>query len=86
MCSSKHANPVVISKHKRLCDRGLKTRYFEKFEINISTCRIQTKLSTSKRLNTRNISLLLTWAIAEEFRRYSIFSRYELQNVWPSGE
>ena len=24
----------------------VKTRYFEKFEINISTCRIQTKLST----------------------------------------
>jgi hypothetical protein len=24
----------------------VKTRYFEKFEINISTCRIETKLST----------------------------------------
>ena len=28
----------------------------------------------------------VTWANAEEFRRYSSFFRYELQNVWPSGE
>ena len=29
--------------------------------------------------------LLLSWANSEKFR-YSSFSRYELQNVWPSGE
>jgi hypothetical protein len=31
--------------------RASKTRYFEKFKINISTRRIQTKLSRQKRLN-----------------------------------
>jgi hypothetical protein len=35
-----------------------KTRYLEKFKINISTCRIQTKLSTRKRLNTKSILLI----------------------------
>jgi hypothetical protein len=37
----------------------VKTRYFEKFKINISTLRIQTKLSTRKRFNTRSILLTL---------------------------
>jgi hypothetical protein len=35
-----------------------KTLYFEKFKINISTRRIQTKLSTRKRLNTKSILLI----------------------------
>ena len=32
-----------------------KTRYLEKFKINISTRRIQTKFCTRKRLNTSSI-------------------------------
>ena len=32
-----------------------KTRYLEKFKINISTRRIQTKFCTRKRLNTESI-------------------------------
>ena len=43
---------LVCSTHVQV-----KTRCFKKFKINISTCRIQTKLSTQKRLNTRSISL-----------------------------
>jgi hypothetical protein len=35
-----------------------KTRYLEKFKINISTRRIHTKLSTRKRLNTKSILLI----------------------------
>jgi hypothetical protein len=35
--------------------RASKTRYLEKFKLNISTCRIQTKLSKRKRLNTKSI-------------------------------
>jgi hypothetical protein len=62
--------------------------YFEKFEINISRyLPYSNETFYIKALGyTRNISLLLTWANAEEFRRYSSFSRFELQNVWPSGE
>jgi hypothetical protein len=54
-----------------------KTRHFEKFKINISTRRIQTKFCTRKRLNTRSISLGLTCRNSEEFKRYSRFSGYE---------
>jgi hypothetical protein len=55
----------------RACMR-VKTRYFEKFKINISTlCRIQTKLSTWKRLNRRSILLALTlskfWRVKKIF-------------------
>jgi hypothetical protein len=32
-----------------------KTRHFEKFKINISTLRTQTKFCTRKRLNTKSI-------------------------------
>ena len=50
------------------CDTRVwvKTRYLEKFKINISSGPIQTKFSTRKRLNTRSILLILTWG---EFRR-----------------
>jgi hypothetical protein len=45
-----------MAKHTPGACVRVKTRYFEKFKINISTlCRIQTKLSTWKRLNRRNI-------------------------------
>jgi hypothetical protein len=64
----------------------VKTQYFEKLKTNISTGRIQTKFSTRKRLNTRSILLLWLVANCEEFKKYSSFSRYEIQNVWPSGE
>jgi hypothetical protein len=43
--------PIRVS----LTSRASKTRYLEKFKINISTRRIHTKLSTRKRLNTKNI-------------------------------
>jgi hypothetical protein len=33
----------------------VKSRYLEKFKINISTGRIHTKLSTRKRLNTKSV-------------------------------
>jgi hypothetical protein len=33
-----------MAKHTRRVCMQVKTRYFEKFKINISTCRIQTKL------------------------------------------
>jgi hypothetical protein len=56
-----------------------KTRYFEKFETNISARRIQTKLSTQKRLNTRSILPVLPMTSSEKFRRYSTFSLYEIQ-------
>ena len=36
----------------------VKTRYLEKFKINISTRRIHTKLSTRKRLNTKSVLLI----------------------------
>jgi hypothetical protein len=39
--------------------RESKTRYFEKFKINISSRRIHTKLSTRKRLNTKSILLYI---------------------------
>jgi hypothetical protein len=50
------------------CDKRVRviTQYFEKFKINISTGRIQTKFSTRKRLNTRSILLRLTCG---KFRR-----------------
>jgi hypothetical protein len=60
-------------------------RYLEKFKINISTRRIQTKLSTRKRLNTRSILLYSLLEYDEKFRRYSTFSRYQI-HVWQSGE
>jgi hypothetical protein len=40
-----------------------KPRYFEKFKIDISIRRIQTKLPTRKRFNTRSILLTLTPAM-----------------------
>jgi hypothetical protein len=66
--------------------RASKTRYFEKFKINISTSRIKTKLYTQKRLNTKSILLYSLIENDEKFRRYPTFSRYEIQNVWPSCE
>jgi hypothetical protein len=59
----------------------LKPRYFEKFKINISTRRIQTNLSTWKRLNTRSILLHWFWANSEEFRRYSIQVFFSIRNT-----
>ena len=55
------------------------TRYFEKFEKNISARCIQKKLSTQKRLNTRSILLVLPMTSNEKFRRYSTFSLYEIE-------
>ena len=40
---------------RNISARASKTRYLEKFKINISTRRIHTKLSTRKRLNTKSI-------------------------------
>jgi hypothetical protein len=49
----------------------------EKLKINISTRRIQTKLSTRKHLNTKSIYSCSLSENDETFRRYSTFSRYE---------
>jgi hypothetical protein len=58
---------LYMAKHTRGASVRVKTRYFEKFKINIFTlCRIQTKLSTRKHLNTR--SILLTWLWANSWR------------------
>jgi hypothetical protein len=59
------------------CDTRVrvKTRYFEKLKINISTCRIQTKFSTWKRLNTRSILLLLTCG---KFQRVFLDMKYRM--------
>jgi hypothetical protein len=65
---------LYMAKHTRGASVRVKTRYFEKFKINIFTlCRIQTKLSTRKHLNTRSILLTWLWANSEEFWRYSNF-------------
>jgi hypothetical protein len=57
----------------------VKTQYFEKFKINISTGRIQTKFSTRKRLNTRSILLRLT---CDKFRRVpEIFKFFSIWNI-----
>ena len=66
----------------------VKPDIFEKFKINISARCIHTKLSTRKRLNTKNL-LLIYYRLSEndkKFRKYSTFSRYVEQNIWPSGE
>jgi hypothetical protein len=55
-----HASGKKMTKHTRAERVRVKTRYFEKFKINISTRRIQTKLPTRKRFNTRSILLILT--------------------------
>jgi hypothetical protein len=71
-------NPRTSARDRRV---GVKSRYFEKLKINISTGNIQMKFSTRKHSNTR--SILLLWLVAnyEEFKRYSSFSRYEIQNI-----
>ena len=51
---------LYMAKHTRGTRVRVKNRYFEKFKIYISTRRIQTKLSTRKRFNTRSILLTLT--------------------------
>jgi hypothetical protein len=51
---------LYMAKHTRGVRVRVKTRYFEKFKINISTRRIQTKLPTRKRFNKRSILLILT--------------------------
>jgi hypothetical protein len=68
-----------------------KPRYFEKFKINISTGRIQTKFSTRKRLNTTSVlyytHIDYLWRIPKSSRdiqdfldmKYSMFA-------WPNGE
>ena len=45
----------LLAKYYVIQARESKTRYLEKFKINISTRRIHTKLSTRKRLNTKSI-------------------------------
>jgi hypothetical protein len=64
------------------CARASKTRHLEKFKINISTRRIQTKFCTRKRLNTRSISLRLT---CRKFRRvqeiFQIFWIWNLESL-----
>jgi hypothetical protein len=61
-----------MAKHTPGACVRVKTRYFEKFKINISTlCRIQTKLSTRKRLNRR--SILLTLTLSKFWRVKKIF-------------
>ena len=45
----------LLAKYYVIQARESKTRYLEKFKINISSRRIHTKLSTRKRLNTKSI-------------------------------
>jgi hypothetical protein len=46
---------LLANKYYVIQARESKTRYLEKFKINIFTRRIHTKLSTRKRLNTKSI-------------------------------
>ena len=45
----------LLAKYYVIQARESKTRYLEKFKINISSRRIYTKLSTRNRLNTKSI-------------------------------
>ena len=47
--------PVIRLSAIRVFYHASKTRYLEKFKINISTRRIQAKFCTRKRLNTESI-------------------------------
>ena len=49
----------LLAKYYVIQARESKTRYLEKFKINISSRRIHTKLSTRKRLNTKSILLYI---------------------------
>jgi hypothetical protein len=45
----------LLANYYAMCASASKTRHLEKFKINISTRRTQTKFCTRKRLNTKSI-------------------------------
>jgi hypothetical protein len=53
--TSSRLQELLIGQLLRNDASASKTRHLEKFKINISTCRIQTKFCTRKRLNTKSI-------------------------------
>ena len=53
--TSSRPQELLIGQLLRNVRKCSKTRHLEKFKINISTCRIQTKFCTRKRLNTKSI-------------------------------
>ena len=63
------------------------TRYSEKFKINISSPPYRSNETFyTKALEYKEYFTPVDLQYSEEFRKYSIFSPYEVQNVWPSGE
>ena len=53
--TSSRLQELLLANYCAMYAIASKTRHLEKFKINISTCRIQTKFCTRKRLNTKSI-------------------------------